>query len=240
MGSDRIMAWLRGAIRFVQDLYLLLVIYMPGDTGVRIRRRYYGKRLKKCGLNLVVRPGVHLSGLECIEIGDNVMIRENTIIQTGRPLGAAESRCIRRVSRSSPVELGTVVIGNHSRIAYGVVILGYGGVKIGEKCGIGPGAIVLSESFHHKGDDPAIVYKYSQGAEKQEQCVLQGGVELCNGAGIASNVVVLPGAKIGQDSWVLPNSVVRVGATIPRLVIANGNPAMVSMNRQTLTRSYDD
>ena len=126
---------------------------------------------------------------------------------------------------------GRVVIGDMSRIAHGVLILGYGGVKIGEKCGIGPGAVILSESFHHKGDDPSVTYKYSQGAAPEEQCVAQGYVELQDGAGVASHVVVLPGAEIGRNSWVLPNSVVRVGARIPDGVLAKGDPAVVIQQR---------
>lgn len=236
----RLMSALKLILCFFHDIYLLFVIYMPGETGVRIRRRYYSKRLKRCGTNLVVHPGVHLGGLGCMEFGDNVMIRENAIIQTGWPPVADERRCVRYVERPTPVDRGVVIIGNNSRIAHGVVILGYGGVVIGEKCGIGPGSILLSESFHHKGDDPSLIYKYSQGADKEEQCIIQGCVELSNGAGVASNVVILPGAKVGQDSWVLPNSVIRVGATIPALVIAKGDPAVVVQKRTCALASHVD
>jgi acetyltransferase-like isoleucine patch superfamily enzyme len=219
-------------VRALSDVWMLLVIYMPGETGVLLRRRYYGKRLRKCGANLVIRPGVHLSGLECIEIGDDVMIRENAIIQTGKPLPKnKERRSVQYVARTGTVEPGLVVIGNKSRIAHGVMILGYGGVVLGEKCGVGPGAIMLSESFHHKGHDRAVVYKYSQGANLEEQCIIQGGIELRDGAGVASNVVVLPGAIIGKDSWVLPNSLVRVGGRIPNMVIAKGDPAVTIQQR---------
>jgi acetyltransferase-like isoleucine patch superfamily enzyme len=221
------------------DLRMLLVIYMPGETGVKLRRRYYGKRLKKCGINLVIRPGVHLSGLDCIEIGDNVMIRENTIIQTGKPQPKdKDRRSVQYVARAGVVEPGIVVIGNNSRIAHGVLILGYGGVKLGDKCGVGPGAVILSESFHHKGHDRTMVYKYSQGAELEEQCIIQGGIEFQDGAGVASNVVVLPGAVIGTDSWVLPNSLVRVGGRIPSMVIAKGDPAVPIQQRLSPEAPY--
>lgn len=222
----------RGLIHAARDIFLLFVIYMPGVTGVRLRRHYYRKRLKKCGANLVIRPGVHLSGLEHIEIGDDVMIRENVIIQTGSPQPRdKDRRSVQYVARKSAVEPGTVVIGNKSRIAHGAMILGYGGVVLGEKCGAGPGAVILSESYHHKGHDGSVVYKYSHGAELDEQCIIQGAVEFKDGAGVASNVVVLPGAIIGRDSWVQPNSLVRVGGRIPDMVIAKGDPAVTVQQR---------
>lgn len=222
----------KGLARAARDVLLLFVIYLPGETGVRLRRWYYCKRLGKCGANLVIRPGVHLTGLPFIEIGDDVMIRENVIIQTGAPLPSErERRSVHRAAITSKVRQGNVVIGNRSRIAHGAMILGYGGVALGEKCGIGPGAVILSETFHHKGHDSGIVYKYSQGAEPEEQCIIQGAVEFQDGAGVASHVVVLPGAVIGKDSWVLPNSLVRVGGRIPDGVLAKGDPAVVIQRR---------
>ena len=224
--------FLRHSISLLRDIRLLFIVYMPGDTGVLLRRNFYSRRFKKCGANLIVRAGVHLTGFECIEVGDDVMIRENVVIQTGVPPSKdKDRRSVQYVAREGAVQPGTVVLGNKSRIAYGALILGYGGVLIGEKCGIGPGAVILSESFHHKGHDPRMVYKYSQGANPEEQCVLRGCVELQDGAGVASNVVVLPGARIGKDSWILPNSIVRVGARIPDAVIAKGDPASIVQQR---------
>lgn len=219
--------------RWAGDIRLLLVIYMPGETGVMMRRRYYARRLGRCGANLVIRPGVHMTGLEHIEIGDDVMIRENVIIQTGTPVAREkERRSVQYVLRSGATVSGKVVIGSKSRIAHGAMILGYGGVTLGEKCGVGPGAVILSESFHHKGHDSSVIYKYSQGADLEEQCIIRGGVEFMDGAGIASHVVVLPGAVIGKDSWVLPNSLVRVAGRIPDRVIAKGDPALTVQHRQ--------
>jgi acetyltransferase-like isoleucine patch superfamily enzyme len=168
--------------------------------------------------------------------GDNVKIRENVILHTGRSQGE-EKRDVIGLTPSVPHEKGLVVLGNHARIAFGAVILGYGGVKIGEKCGVGPGAVILSESFHYKGKDVNRIYKYSQGALPEEQCVVQGYVELKDGAGIASNVIVLPGATIGRDSWVAPGSVVRVRGRVEDDVIAKGDPAVTVFKRPYVRES---
>lgn len=224
--------WLCGLPR---DVFHLFLIYLPGQSGIVLRRAYYCKRLRRCGRNLTILPGVHLSGLGWIEVGDDVMIRENCVIQTGGPIAKLEERrSIVSVGKRDHIELGLIQIGSQSRVAFGALILGYGGVRVGEKCGIGPGAVILSESFHYKGAVSDRIYKYSQGADLEEQCVLQGAVELMDGAGVASDVVVLPGATIGRDAWVAPASVVRVGARVPEMTISKGDPAAVIFDRRTV------
>ncbi|HUF21866.1 MAG TPA: hypothetical protein VMP00_14085 [Burkholderiales bacterium] len=220
---------MREFIRFLavlpRSVLLALVIYLPGDAGVLLRRWYYGRRLRSCGRNLTVLPGVHISGERHIEIGDDVTIRENAVIRAGGKPAGADLREIIEFGSYAGRERGVIRIGDRARIAFGAVILGYGGVAIGRKCGIGPHCILLSETFHHKGRDSRRIYKYSQGADPEELCVLQGFVELMDGAGIASNVVVLPGATVGRDAWVGPNSIVRLGGVIENDVIAKGDPA---------------
>ena len=211
-------------------LALAIVVYLPGEAGVLLRRAYYRWRFKACGENLRVLPGVHITGHHLIEVGDDVTIRENAIINTSLPL-ADEQRELRWVGARGRINRGVVRIGSHSRIAFGALILGYGGVIIGEKCGVGPGAILLSETFHHSGSDRSRIYKYSQGAAAEEQCVAQGTVELQDGAGIASHALVLPGALIGRDAWVAPNSVVRPGGNVPAMAVVKGDPAVPVFRR---------
>jgi acetyltransferase-like isoleucine patch superfamily enzyme len=221
---------LRFLLTLPRSLLLGAVIYLPGEAGILLRRWYYGRRLRRCGKNLTIMPGVHLDGETFIEIGDDVMIRENVVLRAGIP--SEEKREVVELGSYTDRERGVVLIRDRARIAFGAVILGYGGVTIGEKCGIGPYSILLSESFHHQGKDPGRIYKYSQGAAPEEQCVLRGYVEMKDGSGIASNVLVLPGATIGRDAWVAPNGVVRLGGFIDDDVIAKGDPAAVVFRRR--------
>lgn len=230
------MKLLRFLFHVLMDIRQLFILYLPGETGALLRRSYYSKRFRSCGHDLWIGTNVLISDPSTVIAGDNVMIRENVILHTGRSRGE-EKRDVIDLTPSAPHEKGLVILGNHSRIAFGAVILGYGGVKIGEKCGIGPGAIVLSESFHYKGKDKNRIYKYSQGALPEEQCIVQGFVELKDGAGIASNVIVLPGATIGKDSWVAPGSVVRVRGRVEDNVIAKGDPAITIFKRPYLCES---
>lgn len=225
---------MRDFVRFVaalpRSLARALLIYLPGTSGILLRRWYYGRRLRRCGRGFTVLAGVHIAGEAFIEVGDDVMIRENAIVHAGVP-DPADAREVVQLGDYRRREIGVLSIGDHARIAFGAVILAYGGVRIGAKCGVGPYAVVLSESFHHKGKDRTRVYKYSQGADANELCVLRGYVELMDGAGLASNVLVLPGATIGRDSWVAPNSVVRLGGFVESDVIAKGDPAAPAFRR---------
>jgi acetyltransferase-like isoleucine patch superfamily enzyme len=219
------------------SLLLGLVTYLPGTSGVLLRRWYYGKRLRRCGRNFTVLPGVHIAGHAFIEVGDDVTIRENVLIHAGRADAALERREVIELGSYVGRERGVIKVGDRARIAFGAVILGYGGIAIGEKCGVGPNAVLLSETFHHKGKDAHRVYKYSQGAAPEEQCVLRGFIEMKDGAGLASNVLVLPGAVIGRDAWVAPNSVVRLAGRIDDDVIAKGDPAETVFRRPYAARS---
>jgi acetyltransferase-like isoleucine patch superfamily enzyme len=229
-----------GLLRFLvalpRSLYLALMTYLPGEAGVLLRRWHYARRLRSCGRQLVVMPGVHIDGERWIEVGDNVTIRENAVLRAG--VGPSDDqREILYVGRKERRERGVIRIGHGSRIAFGAVLLGYGGITIGDKCGVGPYSILLSETFHHKGQHPDRIYKYSQGAEPHEQCVLQGHIELRDGAGVASNVVVLPGATIGRDAWVAPNSTVRIAGVIDDDVLAKGDPAGTVVRRHYVLRT---
>ncbi len=228
------MRFFRVLRRLLADLRLFLVIYLPGESGVLLRRAYYSKRFRSCGRNLRIATNVQITEPSLIVVGDSVRIRENVILHTGRPR-SEETRDVIELTPTSAHEKGLVVLGDHCAIAFGAVILGYGGVKIGAKCGVGPGAVILSESFHYKGKDPRRIYKYSQGALPEEQCVVQGLVEFRDGAGIASKVVVLPGSTIGRDSWVTPGSVVRVRGRVEDDVIAKGDPAVPIFKRPHAT-----
>lgn len=230
---NRLLQLLRFMALLPVDLARMVLVYLPGQSGILLRRHYYRRRLRRCGEGFCVMPGVHLSGLDWIEVGDNVMIRENAIIRTGPPnRGADERRSIRIVPGNRDCTPGIVVLSDNSRIAFGALILGQGGVHVGRDCGIGPGAIVLSETFHYQGSNADVVYKYSQGAADEEQSVIQGAVVLEDGSGIASHVMLLPGARLRRLAWATPGSIVPLGGQVAEGAIVRGNPAKTVFRRQ--------
>ena len=79
----RLRGQLRSLLQPARHLGMLVVVYLPGPTGIALRRRYYSKRFKSCGKGLRIQPGVHIASPRLVEAGDNGMIRENANIQTG-------------------------------------------------------------------------------------------------------------------------------------------------------------
>lgn len=219
-------------LNFVKSTPLLFLIYLPGPGGVFLRRWFYSKKFRRCGNNLWVGTNVHIFGFPLIEVGDNVIIRENVQIRTSAPRKThEENRDIIELTPYDQKEKGVIQIGNGTDIGFGAILLGYGCIKIGKFCGIGPGALILSETFHHQGTDPNQIYKYTANASPKEQCVMQGLVELGDGTGVAAYSIVLPGAVLGENSWLAPNSLVRFNGQVEDHVVAKGNPAITVSKR---------
>ncbi len=58
-----------------------LISYIPGQTGIVIRRKWYSKRFKKAGKNLLILQGALILNPQKIECGDNVAIGIYNYIQ---------------------------------------------------------------------------------------------------------------------------------------------------------------
>jgi len=60
---------------------LWLIGQVPCGFGDMLRSNYCSKRLKKAGCNLRIMAGVRFRSLECLEVGDNVTISQDSFIQ---------------------------------------------------------------------------------------------------------------------------------------------------------------
>jgi maltose O-acetyltransferase len=105
------------------------------------------------------------------------------------------------------------MIGAHSFVNVGCVILDVARVTIGERCQIGPNVQLLTPT-HPLDPEPR-----SEGWEAAEPITIGDNVWL--GAG----VIVCPGVTIGRDTVVGAGAVVT--RDLPPRVIAVGNPARV-------------
>jgi acetyltransferase-like isoleucine patch superfamily enzyme len=106
----------------------------------------------------------------------------------------------------------TVYFGDYVVIAGGTIILGEGGVEIGDYTHLGP-RVVLTTQYGDSSSNPLSAnpnIKYSR-------------VRLGRGCWIGSGTVIMPGSILGEGCIVAPNSVVfgcwRDGS------ILSGNPA---------------
>jgi galactoside O-acetyltransferase len=211
----------RRAITVASDLVGAVVSSIPGQTGRRIRRVYYGRLLKNCGKGVVIDQGVVIEHPECVSLGDNVWLDKYCVIIAG-PTDLAH-RIVKRqkvTSSDAPAE-GELVIGSNVHIAPFCVIQAHGGVAIGPSSGLSSNAKIYTLS-----NLPANPFDHTERVfftPLDHSAYVFGPVVLGANVGVALNAVILPGVVLGDDCFVEPNSVVLASLKANSRVA--GNPA---------------
>lgn len=212
---------LQGVNRIALHLIEDLIRPISGPLGVRLRRAYYRRRLKICGTNLVIAPGVTIDNPEYVSLGDWVWLDRNVTIIAGLALPVSEVKSID--NPNCLARPGEVIIGDRCHISLGCVIQGHGGVWIGDGFACGTNSLIysLSNSLYSTNMGP-IVSAGSPMARVATPVAIMGNVWL------GMNTIVI-GGTIGQDSFVRPFSVVT--SAIPSNSIAAGHPARCERER---------
>ena len=188
---------------------------LSGPLGVRLRRAYYRRRLKRCGARLVVEPGVHIIRPEWISLGDDVWLDRHAILIAGPPSEDAEIDV--RSNADVAVAPGEIVVGSYAHIGIGSIIQGHGGVQIGDCFTSSPHAKIYSFSNDHRRCRFGTTR-----ASGRRQHYLQTPVSIGENVWIGMNAVVV-GHTIGGNSFVKPGAV--VSKKIPENSIVSGVPA---------------
>ena len=151
--------------------------------------------LAACGTGVVFEPGALVFHPENVEIGDDVYVGHYAILK-----GYYQNR---------------MIIGTGAWIGQHAFLHSAGGLTIGRRVGIGPGARILSSSHDlaNLAADAAIM----DGALNTAPVVLEDGCD------IGVNAVILPGVTIGKRAQVGAGAVVT--ADVPANTIVAGVPA---------------
>ena len=168
-----------------------------------------------------------------IELGENVRFfcAPSIIIKDGGTLKIGDNVTINsdnhgyHVNMYKPCKLlidrpgGNINIGKNTRI-HGSCIHAYEEITIGENCLIAANCQIIDGNGHDLSLQNPENRIHTKG--KSNPIIIEDHVW------IATNVVVLPGVKIGRGSVITANSVVH--KNIPPGVIAGGNPIQVINN----------
>ncbi len=198
----------------ISSLVSSLIIYIPGPLGIKIRYFYYKKKFRKCGKNVRIDVGVILENPEWISIGDNVWIDKYSILMAG-PLSIPDDKIKYRSNSNIFLNKGELYIGSNSHIGIQTVIQAHGGVYIGDYFTSSAGCRIYSLS------NDITRCKYGTFSDKERFFILSP-ILIGKNVWLGLNVIVL-GGKVGDDSFVAPNSVVLYD--IPENSFASGNPA---------------
>ena len=208
---------------FLADSLLLIVRYMPGSTGHAIRKWYWKKRLLLLGKNTRIDSGVVFTNPKYISIDDNCWIDQDVIILAGPDRSNRKRRIVE--NHKFPYEKGRVHIGKNVHIAPRSLISGIGGVCISDDCSLASGVKVFSFSHHYRSDECPNDrnFIFSPLVDKDRQYMIEGPIYLEENVGVAVNTVILPGVRVGRDSFIAVNSV--VFTTFEENSLIAGNPA---------------
>lgn len=112
------------------------------------------------------------------------------------------------------------IIGNNVNFN-GMTIIGKGQVKIGNYFHSGNGCTILSDN-HNYDNGSTIPY---------DAKILEKNVDISDFVWLGTNVMILPGTKIGEGAIIQAGSVVH--GKIPPLAIVGGNPAKIFKYRDS-------
>lgn len=159
--------------------------------------------LAHLGKSVVIEAGALIFHPENVEIGDEVYIGHYAILK-----GYYKNR---------------LIIGARSWIGQGAFVHAGGGVTIGERVGIGPGAKIISSKHELPGSSQVPI---------MDGELLFAPVTLDDGCDIGVGAIILPGVRVGKGAQVGAGAVVT--RSVPDGAIVAGVPAQIVGNREPL------
>jgi acetyltransferase-like isoleucine patch superfamily enzyme len=165
---------------------------------------------------------VSITGRECLEVGSNVVIGDGVSIVAYSKLGVTLGDNV-TIDRGSVLRATAVIrnygtgisIGRRTAVGLNNVILGQGGVTIGNDCLLGPNVTLLSEN--HRFD--------STTRPVREQGEVRKALVIGDDVWIGAGSTVMSGIKIGNGAIVAAGSVVT--KDVESYSIVGGAPASV-------------
>lgn len=221
-----IMPW--ELLNLAKSTYLMILSYMPGEIGFRLRRFYWKKKLRYLGKNVLIDIGVYFQNPEFISIDDNCWLDKYVSILAGLDDSTREKILLK--NKDYKGEPGVVHFGKNIHVAPGCIISGIGaGVYISDDCGFSSNCKLYAFSHHYRSrlNPGDATIHFGPMAAENRQCLIEGPIYIGANTGIALNSVILPGVSILQNCFVTINSVVHYGRYKNNSIIS-GNPANIS------------
>jgi len=189
----------RFALQACFDPLRLVLVYLPGPLGFKLRQMYYRLVMASLGRNVLFGTNVFVSGAANISIGEFTWIDNDVRLEAG---------------------IGRITIGNRVHVGSGATLQGGGSLIVEDYVGIGYGAKIFSRS-----ETPAEGKRMVPMVPEMQKAFFESPVVLKKDAFLGPNVVILPGVTIGEGAVVGANAF--VNRDIPAWAIAAGIPAKV-------------
>ncbi|RMD94717.1 MAG: hypothetical protein D6813_01685 [Calditrichaeota bacterium] len=199
--------------------------WIPGAFGLFLRSKFYPKILGKVGKNVIFGTNVVLRHPHKIEIGDNVIIDDNCLLDakgaTNQGIRIGNNVYIGRNTILSCKD-GDIELHDHVNIGFNCEIFSSGKVVLEDY------ALIAAYCYIVGGGNYSLE---KTGLPISQQPVFDNrGIVLEKNCWLGARVTVLDGARIGHDSAIGANSL--VNSEIPPFSVAVGSPAKVVKKRE--------
>ena len=151
----------------------------------------------------IMAPQGVMYNTEHIRVGTGVLIGPNVSLSVGITVG--------QEMIDSPV----VKIGSRTVVGRGTHIVGHWDIEIGDDVLIGPNVYITDQNHTYENPNTPIA----------AQPGIEAAVSIGSGSWLATNVVILPGTRIGENTVVAAGAVVR--GEFPSHVVLAGVPARI-------------
>jgi acetyltransferase-like isoleucine patch superfamily enzyme len=195
----------------------------PGALGLLLRSRLYPLLLKRCGRNVHFGSNVVLRNPNKIEIGDNVIIDDNCLLD-------AKGRNNRGIVIEDGVFVGRNSIlscKNGDIVLHADVNIGFNSeVFSGSRVEVGRGSLVAAYCYLIGGDHDSGVTD----AAVTEQGSTSHGITVGDGCWFGAGAKVLDGVQLGEHCIIGAGAVVT--RDVPAYSVSAGVPARVLRDRR--------
>ncbi len=185
-----------------------------------LKAKIYSKYIKSCfqefGENSLIFPPNHIILPKFIKIGNNVTLLEYSWINLVEEW---------RGELYSP----NLIISDDSYLSFNLHISVAKKIYIGKKVGIGRGTLITDHIHDYKNPNIPIM---ENGLTKIKEIIIEDYVVIGN------NCVIAPGVRIGKNSFIAANSVVK--DSIPPYSFVAGNPAKVIKKYNFKTQQWEN
>ncbi|MFH1477127.1 MAG: acyltransferase [Verrucomicrobiota bacterium] len=205
------------------ELIVLLCSRVPGILGLFLRARLYPRLLGKCGRNVVFGANIVLRHPRKIEIGDDVIIDDNCLLDAkGRDNQGIRIGSGVFLGRNSILSCknGDIVLGARVNIGFNCEVFSGSRVILGDDTLIAAYCYFIGGDHNPQDADASVTQQgtCSRGIEIGPKCWFGAGVKVLDGITVGNNTIVGAGAVLTRP--------------VPAYAIAIGIPARVVRDRR--------
>ncbi|MDZ7372499.1 MAG: acyltransferase [candidate division KSB1 bacterium] len=204
------------------ELIMLLASWVPGALGMVLRAKLYPLVLGRVGRNVTFGTNVVIRHPRKIEIGDNVVIDDNCVLDAkgwaNQGIRIGNGVFLGRNTILS-CKNGDIAIDDGANIGFNCEVFSAGSVRLGKNILVAAYSYFVGGTHTFARTDVPII---DQPREAR-------GIEIGDNAWIGAHVVVLDGCRVGRDAIIGAGAV--VNSDIPDYAIAVGMPARVVRSR---------